>query len=151
MPTSPSIYAGTLLENLTLFEDGPAKRRALALCRVLGLESYIASLSKGLDTPLNGSADTPLGIAQRISIVRALANDPRIILFDTANAALDLEADRQLLAFFARQKGRRAAVFVTDRPSYLRMCDVVFEMADGRLTVRNGRVPSQVFAVGRAS
>ena len=55
MPTSPTIYAGTLLENLTLFEDGPAKRRALALCRVLGLEDYIASLSRGLDTPLTGT------------------------------------------------------------------------------------------------
>jgi ATP-binding cassette, subfamily C, bacterial LapB len=136
MPTSPTIYAGTLLENLTLFEDGPVKRRALALCRILGLEEYVARLSRGLDTPLSGGADMPLGIAQRISIVRVLAHDPRIVLFDAANAALDHEADKFLLSFFEHQKGKRAAVFVTDRPSYLRLCDRVYDMADGRLTLR---------------
>lgn len=136
LPTSPTIYAGTLLENLTLFEDGPAKRRALALCRVLGLADYVGSLSRGLDTPLTGSSDTPMGIAQRISIVRSLAQNPRIVLFDTANAALDHDADRMLLAYFERQKGKRAAVFVTDRPSYLRMCDTIYEMVDGRLRLR---------------
>jgi ATP-binding cassette subfamily C protein LapB len=136
LPTSPTIYTGTLLENLTLFEDGPAKRRALALCRVLGLADYVGGLSRGLDTPLGGSSDTPMGVAQRISIIRSLAQDPKIVLFDTANAALDHEADRLLLAFFERQKGKRAAVFVTDRPSYLRLCDTVFEMVDGRLRRR---------------
>jgi len=136
MPTSPTIYAGTMLENLTLFEDGNAKRRALALCRILGLEDYVAGLNRGLETQLSGAGDTPMGVAQRISIVRALAHNPRIVLFDTANAALDHEADRLLLAFFERQKGKRAAVFVTDRPSYLRMCDAVYEMADGRLKPR---------------
>ncbi|MEQ1867779.1 MAG: ATP-binding cassette domain-containing protein, partial [Micropepsaceae bacterium] len=136
MPTSPTIYAGTLLENLTLFEDGPVKRRALALCRILGLEEYVARLSRGLDTPLSGGADMPLGIAQRISIVRVLAHDPRIALFDMANAALDHEADKLLLSFFEHHKGKRAAVFVTDRPSYLRLCDRVYDMADGRLTLR---------------
>jgi ATP-binding cassette subfamily C protein LapB len=144
LPTSPTIYAGTLLENLTLFEDGPAKRRALALCRVLGLADYVGSLSRGLDTPLTGSSDTPMGIAQRISIVRSLAQNPRIVLFDTANAALDHEADRMLLAYFARQKGKRAAVFVTDRPSYLRLCDTIYEMVDGRLRLRPADTAARV-------
>lgn len=136
MPTSPTIYAGTLIENLTMFEDGPMKRRALALCRMLGLEDYVAGLSRGLETPMSGAGDTPMGIAQRISIVRALAHNPRIVLFDTANAALDLDADKRLLKFFARQKGKRAVVFVTDRPSYLNLCDVVYHMADGKLAPR---------------
>jgi ATP-binding cassette subfamily C protein LapB len=136
MPTSPTIYTGTLIENLTMFEDGPMKRRALALCRMLGLEDYVASLSRGLETPMSGAGDTPMGIAQRISIVRALAHNPRIVLFDTANAALDLDADRRLLQFFARQKGKRAVVFVTDRPSYLNLCDAVYHMAEGRLSPR---------------
>jgi ATP-binding cassette subfamily C protein LapB len=148
LPTSPTIYSGTLLENLTLFEDGPAKRRALALCRVLGLADYVGGLSRGLDTPLGGSSDTPMGVAQRISIIRSLAQDPRIVLFDTANAALDHEADRLLLAFFERQKGKRAAVFVTDRPSYLRLCDTVYEMVDGRL---QRRMPGTAAQAGLAS
>ncbi|MFM9862328.1 MAG: peptidase domain-containing ABC transporter [Micropepsaceae bacterium] len=148
MPTSPTIYAGTLLENLTLFEDGQVKRRALALCRILGLEEYVARLSRGLDTPLSGGADMPLGIAQRISIARVLAHDPRIVLFDTANAALDHEADKLLLSFFEHHKGKRAAVFVTDRPSYLRLCDTVYDMADGRLTLRRN-APAR--AVGGAA
>jgi ATP-binding cassette subfamily C protein LapB len=145
MSTSPTIYAATLLENLTLFEDGQVKRRALALCRVLGLEEYVARLSRGLDTPLSGGADLPLGIAQRVAIIRALAQDPRIILFDMANSALDHESDKLLLSFFEHHKGKQAAVFVTDRPSYLRLCDRVYDMADGRLTLR-GSAPVEASA-----
>ncbi|MEQ1868029.1 MAG: ABC transporter permease, partial [Micropepsaceae bacterium] len=100
---------------------------------------------------LTGTGDTPLGIAQRISIIRSLAQDPRIILFDTANAALDHDADRMLLQYFQRQKGKRSAVFVTDRPSYLRMCDVVYEMADGRLRQRTEGTTPMRPAVGAAS
>jgi ATP-binding cassette, subfamily C, bacterial LapB len=137
LPTLPTIYYGTLLENLTLFEDGPVKRRALALCRTLGLEDCVAGMSRGLETQLGGVGDTPLGVAQRISIIRSLAQDPQIVLFDTANEALDHEADQLLLSYFERQKGKRTAVFVTDRPSYLRICDRVYDMADGRLTLRS--------------
>ena len=133
---TPTVYAGTLLENLTMFEDGPVKRRALALCRALGLEQYVANLSNGLETQLSGAGDAPLGVAQRISIIRALAQNPRVILFDNANAALDHEADRLMLNFFAHRKGRRTVVFVTDRPSYLRLCDQVYEIADGTLRPR---------------
>lgn len=136
MPASPTLYPGSLLENLTLFEDGPVKRRALALCRVLGLEDYLAGLTRGLETQLSGAGDTPMGVAQRISIIRSLAQDPQIVLFDTANNALDHDADRMLLSYFERQRGKRTAVFVTDRPSYLRMCDTVYEMAGGRLRLR---------------
>jgi ATP-binding cassette subfamily C protein LapB len=151
MPTSPTIYSGTLLENLTLFEGGPVKRRALALCRALGLEDYVAGLNRGLETPLNGAGDTPTGIAQRVSIIRSLAQDPRIVLFDTANAALDHDADRMLLRYFERQKGKRAAVFVTDRPSYLRICDIVYEMADGRLRLRPAGTAPVTATVGASS
>lgn len=151
MSTSPTIYAGTLLENLTLFEDGKVKRRALALCRTLGLEDYVAGLNRGLETPLSGLNDTQTGVAQRIAIIRALAQNPRIILFDTANVALDHEADRLLLQFFARQRGKRAAVIVTDRPSYLRLCDTVYELVDGKLRPRIETLPARTVAVERAS
>lgn len=137
LSSTPTVYAGTLLENLTMFEDGPVKRRALALCRALGLEQYVANLSDGLETQLSGAGDTPLGIAQRISIIRALAQNPQVVLFDNANAALDHDADRMLLNFFARKKRRRTVVFVTDRPSYLRLCDQVYEIADGKLRLRH--------------
>lgn len=132
LASPPTLYSGTLLENLTSFEDGPVKRRALALCRALGLENFVATLSRGLDTPVN-AGDIPLGMVQMIAIVRALAHDPRVVLFDMANAALDHECDRRLIEFFKHHKGRLSAIFVTDRPSYLKMCDAVYEMTDGRL------------------
>lgn len=133
---SPTIYAGSLLENLTMFEGGQVQRRALALCRVLGLEDYVAGLPRGLDTVLSGTGDAPLGVAQRIAIIRALAQNPSVVLFDSANAALDHDSDKLLLKYFQRQKGRRSAVFVTDRPSYLKLCDHVFELSDGRVSER---------------
>lgn len=134
LSTSPTIYRGTVLENLTAFADGPVRERALQIARLIGLEPYIASLSEGLDTRIGGGdVLVPTGIAQRIAIVRALAQDPRIVLFDNANAGFDQQADEAFKRFLERIKGRRTIVLATDRPSYLALCQKVYVLKAGRL------------------
>ena len=122
MPTSPTIYAGTLLENLTLFEDGPVKRRALALVpcarprRLCGrAQSRPRDTAQRGERHADGYRPAHLDRPRRWRKIRASCCSTR------RTSALDHEADRMLLAFFERQKGKRAAVFVTDRPSYLRI------------------------------
>jgi ATP-binding cassette subfamily C protein LapB len=134
LATHATIFRGTLLENLTAFKDGVVRDRALELARVLGLDDYIAALPQGLDTAIGGS-DTlvPSGVAKRIAIVRALAVDPAVILFDNAHTGFDQESDNRLRDYIASLKGKRTIVLVTQRPSYLSLCDKLYGLRKGTL------------------
>lgn len=75
------------------------------------------------------------GEQQRVSIARALANDPRLILADEPTAALDSVRGRQaitLLRRIADERGAAVAV-VTHDARYLDLFDRVIEFEDGRV------------------
>lgn len=135
LPDAGVMFDGTILDNVAMFRDGEPKRRAIEVIRVLGLDDYISGLPQGLDTRLSGTrADrVPGGIKQRLVLARALVDAPEILLFDNANNGLDSTSDAKLLKAFAGMKGERTIVLASMRPSYLRLCDRIFELKDGKL------------------
>lgn len=137
---SGEVVAGTLLENLTMF-DPALEAKALAVARAVGLDRVVADMKLGYETPLAvGNAETlALGNRQLISIVRALVGAPSVILFDEANTSLDMGSDRQLSAFLAQQKAQHTLVLVTHRPSLFAIADRVYHIAEGKLVP--GRAP----------
>ncbi|MCE3263193.1 MAG: transporter ATP-binding protein YvcR [Pseudoduganella sp.] len=139
LPQVGQIMAGTILDNLTMF-DPALNQQALATARELGLDRVVAGMKGGYQTVLGeGQGEgLPEGVRQMIGIVRALVHAPSVILFDEANISLDLESDRRLQAYLAARKGRCTILMVTHRPSLLALADQVYTLAGGRL--RAGRM-----------
>lgn len=133
------LFDGTILENVAMFREGEPLPRAIEVMGFLGLTEYITRLPNGLETKLSSSsADSlPMGIRQRIVIARALVNAPGVLLFDDANQGLDLQSDSQLLSALMDLKGTRTIFIACNRPSYLRSCDRIFELREGKLTQIN--------------
>lgn len=134
LPATGTIVTGTLLENLTMFDES-MNDRALAVASELGLDAVVAGMKFGYETPLseNASATLPLGTRQLIAIVRALVREPDVILFDEANIALDMESDRMLRHYLERGRGKQTLVLVTYRPSFLSMADRKYYLVNGEL------------------
>ena len=120
---------------MTLFREGAAVDQALELSGLLGLSDIIARLPEGLDTRVGGAAVDILseGVRQNIIMVRSLIGHPGIVLFDDANANFDIKNDRRLLTLIERFRGNRTLIMISHRPSFLRMCDRRFLLADGLL------------------
>jgi len=138
LPTTAAMFPGTILENVAMFRQGQFRRRAVASLRALGLHDYIATLPKGLDTEIGGAhvKTHPAGFVQACAIAGGLVDDRRIILFDYAHKSVDHIHDRRLLEVIGAIKGRATMVLVTERPSYLRLCDRVFEVDGGEVRPR---------------
>lgn len=136
LPDAGTLFEGTILDNVAMFRSGEARKRAIEVMRFLGLEDYVSRLPDGLDTKLSGTrADrVPGGIKQRLVLARALVDAPEILLFDNANVGLDSASDAKLLRAFTEMKGERTIIVACMRPSYLRLCDRLFELKDGHLT-----------------
>lgn len=131
----PEIVSGTLIENLTMYrKDRVEQTRKIA--RKLGIDDIAKTLPLGYDTPLDEGAGSFLsrGSLQRIHVARMLANEPKVILFDEANSAMDMVSDKKLINYLETLRGKSTIVMVTLRPSLMKLADKVFELKDGRLT-----------------
>jgi len=116
----------TVLENIALTadvsEDPDAVENAVALVGLAGKEnSYPTQLSGGEQ--------------QRVSIARALAKSPRLLLCDEPTGALDYETGKQILVeleSLARKHGK-TVVIVTHTQEVGKMADRVIRMRSGRI------------------
>ncbi|MDX2234752.1 MAG: ABC transporter ATP-binding protein [Hyphomonadaceae bacterium] len=147
------LFAGTILENLTLFGQGATEGDALAACDVLGLRPEIDRLPRRLDTMVGqGMTDGLSGsLAHRLCLARAIALSPRLLLLDQPQSRLDPAADRALAAGLAALRGRMTIVLATSRPSYLAMADQAFAIEGARFASLEGRlgVPRSRRAAGQ--
>lgn len=140
LPQTPTIFNGTLLENITNFDKNKTSL-ALSLAEQVGLTRIVSGLPLGFSTPLgNSMASTyPTGFRQLITIVRALVAKPSVILFDEANLSLDFESDQMLRTYFESIKGTVMVVMISQRPSWFQMADHLFHLASGKL--QTGALP----------
>ncbi len=134
LPQSESLFAGTILENMSGF-DSQLHEAAYAAARQLGIYEEINALPNGFSTQLGHHENVifPRGLIQRIAIARALARDPSILLFDEAHSAVDEASDEYLKKIIQQQRGKRTLILVSHRPSYLWLADRVHHLSEGRL------------------
>lgn len=132
---SAVLFQGTILDNLTKFQGRKVLPPILRVAHELGLDTVIARLPNGLQTSVGDSASDSLAgsVKQLIGLVRALGNAPRLLLFDEANSALDLEVDLKLQKFLKSLRGQTTTIFVTSRPSLIQMSDMIIQMDQGRI------------------
>jgi ATP-binding cassette subfamily C protein LapB len=140
LPQSGVLFQGTILQNITMFRS-ELDDVAVETAALLGLDEVVATMAMGFDTSVgDGAYDSlPRGIKQRIAIARSLVNNPRIVLFDEANTAVDSAGDNFLRVWLERAKGKRTLVLVTPRPSLAKMADRVFDLSNGTLTLKPPR------------
>ena len=108
---------------------------AMAISERLGLGAFLATWPQGYETAIDDGAyeSIPRGIKQRITIARALVTDPRLVLFDEANTAIDGIGDEKLRAVLQSMHGNTTLILISHRPSLLRLADRVFELKGGAL------------------
>lgn len=136
LPPKGVLFQGTIMENMTFFQKGQIEKKATELSKKLGLDSWLQRLPSGYETLINDSFFhlLPDGIQQRICLVRTLASNPKILILDEANSALDEQGDVLLQQYLHEIKGKTTVIFMTHRPSVSKNCDVSYELKDGCLT-----------------
>ncbi len=132
--TQPLIFRGTIRDNITSFGQ-TEEIRAQEVASLLEVDREVAKLPNGFDTFLTGDGTDNIstGLKQRISIVRALAAKPKLILFDNADRALDRAGYNAIYNLLARIKGKATLLLVSDDHNIRALADRQFELEDGTL------------------
>ena len=144
LPQRTALFQGTILDNVTTFRGPGSTQGALEATRLLGLDRAIHRLPAGYETKVGDGSDDelPAGLKQGIAMSRALASNPRVILFDEANSALDSTGDAKLKEALASMKGQVTMILVSHRPSLLALADRVFHLQAGMLVPKHGETES---------
>ncbi|MCH9670779.1 MAG: ATP-binding cassette domain-containing protein, partial [Gammaproteobacteria bacterium] len=132
LPQREALFHGTILENITMFES-ELEPAALNAAHTLGFAAEVHALPEGFRTVLGEDAGLRIsrGLAQRITIARALVRRPKLLLFDDANTAVDIASDDFLKDVLGRLKGVCTVLIVSHRPSILWLADRVHDLRDG--------------------
>ncbi|WP_243396490.1 ABC transporter transmembrane domain-containing protein [Hyphococcus luteus] len=130
----PSLFRGSILDNITLFGETPT-HVALSASKLVGLDDEVVRMPLGYDTLLKSSTgrDLPTPTAQRIALARAIAMRPSVLVLDDANASLDFSGEQRFVEALEKLRGKTTIVMSTHRPSLLRLADKVYEIRDGKL------------------
>lgn len=134
LPQHGRLINGTILENVTMFDEDLTED-ALRACEAVALDRIVAGLRLGYETPIgDGSVETmPAGFRQRIAIAREILFEPRVILFDEANLAMDGDGEKALREYLEEKKGVATIILVTHRPSLIKLADSFYDLQGGRL------------------
>jgi len=152
LPQKALMFEGSLLDNVSVFD--PARvDRALLTAKMLGLGDFVAKMPRGWDSPVGDTAADamPPGYRQRIAIVRALSNQPNIILFDDASSVMDSDGDATFLKFMEAVRGKLTVVMVSQRPSFLRLADRTLYLQNGDLHAVEPNKVSGILEAGATS
>ena len=130
------LFAGDVRENVLFGESGAPKdeetvRQALRLSMA---EEFVEKMDGGENAQIAQSgSNVSGGQKQRLSIARALARKPEILIFDDSFSALDYKTDACLREGLARELGETTCLIVAQRIGTIRHADLIVVLDEGRV------------------
>ncbi len=132
----------TALENIYLSSLAIGNNKEISISKALSLLKKVGLLSRSNHYPSQLSG----GEKQRISIARALINNPQIILADEPTGSLDLETAKGIFEILKKQiNSNRIIIFATHNRFFANKSDCLLELVDGNINTNNGRVSKAKF------
>jgi ABC-type multidrug transport system fused ATPase/permease subunit len=136
VPQVPFIFDDTVRANVALDRPGIADSEVWAALRLAQADSFVARLPDGLDTAV-GERGTSLsgGQRQRLTLARAVAGRPRLLILDDATSAVDPRVEAAILAGL-RGSGSASILVVAYRRATIALADEVVYLEQGRVVGR---------------
>lgn len=130
----PTLFAGTIADNLRLGATDISEERLVAAAREVGADDFIRRLPGGYHAEVKERGATlSVGQKQLIALARALAFNPQILILDEATANIDSETEALIQSAVERLLVGRTCVVIAHRLSTVRRADRIIVMHRGEI------------------
>ncbi|NOY79904.1 MAG: ABC transporter ATP-binding protein [Kiritimatiellaeota bacterium] len=128
----PLLFTVSIAENIRYGKPGASAEEIERAARIAEIHDFIVSLPDGYDTVIGTEGlEFSVGQKQRLTIARAVAADPAILIMDEATSALDTESERAIQKAMDRVLKNRTSFIVAHRLSTIRNADRIVLLDKG--------------------
>ena len=126
------LFEGTIGDNIGYAEDAMDKEKILTAAKAAGAHSFIKTLPGGYDMLLSkGAENISQGERQLLTIARAIASNPEIMILDEATSNVDTHTEVAIQNAMAELMRGRTSFVIAHRLSTIRDADMILYMEDG--------------------
>ena len=126
------LFSGTIMDNIRYAEDNMSEEKAITAAQSASADGFIRTLPGAYDMVLShGAENISQGQRQLLTIARAIASDPEIMILDEATSNVDTHTEQLIQnAMNELMKGRTSFV-IAHRLSTIRDADMILYMENG--------------------
>ncbi len=132
VPQKGVLFTGTVAENIAF--GGKADRQEIEeAAKIAEADGFIGEMENGYDSPIaQGGKNVSGGQKQRLSIARAVATRPEIMIFDDSFSALDYRTDKQVRANLKEHLAGVTNLIVAQRIGTIMDADKIIVLDNGK-------------------
>lgn len=134
VPQKAFLFSGTVSSNVGYGEDNASDAAIRKAVSIAQAAEFVESPEVGYSgTVAQGGSNFSGGQKQRLSIARAVARDPEILVFDDSFSALDYKTDHALRQALREQTSGTTNIIVAQRIGTIRDADCILVIEDGTI------------------
>ncbi len=127
------LFSGSVESNVSLGETEPNVDSIVQAINISQSADFVANMS-GIQAPISqGGKNVSGGQKQRLSIARAIAKKPEILIFDDSFSALDYKTDKTLRAAINKELANTTVLLVAQRIGTIKDADLILVLEDGKV------------------
>lgn len=134
VPQKAFLFTGTVASNLRFGREDATDDELWHALEIAQARDFVSEMDGGLDARIaQGGTNVSGGQRQRLSIARAIAHRPEILVFDDSFSALDVATDARLRQALWRELPEVTKIVVAQRISTVVDADRIIVLDDGRM------------------
>ena len=134
VPQKGILFSGTIESNIKYGNPNMSDEQMIEAAQIAQATEFIESKPEKYKEPIaQGGSNVSGGQKQRLSIARAIAIDPEILVFDDSFSALDFKTDSILRAELAKKTQDKTVIIVAQRINTILNADQIIVLEDGKV------------------
>ena len=134
VPQKGVLFSGTIESNIKYGDENISDERMVEAAQIAQAEEFINGKPDKYNDPIaQGGGNVSGGQKQRLSIARAIAKDPEILVFDDSFSALDLKTDKILREELEKHTKNKTVIIVAQRISTIMNADQIIVLDEGKI------------------
>lgn len=134
VPQKGVLFSGTIESNIKYGNENISDERMIEAAQIAQAEEFINGKPDKYNDPIaQGGGNVSGGQKQRLSIARAIAIDPEILVFDDSFSALDLKTDKILREELEKHTKNKTVIIVAQRISTIMNADQIIVLDEGKI------------------
>ena len=134
VPQKGILFSGTIESNIKYGNPNMSDDQMIEAAQIAQATEFIDSKPEKYKEPIaQGGSNVSGGQKQRLSIARAIAIDPEILVFDDSFSALDFKTDSTLRAELAKKTKDKTVIIVAQRINTILNADQIIVLEDGKI------------------